>query len=77
MINLMNPQARQHRRIAEQIAANFKVAQPWLSRSVTVADALAERRPVWRKTTSRNAAVQWRTLCETLLRDYGVLPVED
>lgn len=73
VINLMNPQARQHRRIAEQIANNFKVASPWLNRSVAVADALAERRPVWRKTTSRNAAQQWRTLCEHLLTDYGVL----
>ena len=77
VINLMNPQAKQHRRIAEQIAGNFKVAEPWLSRSVAVADALAERRPVWRKVTSRNAATQWRSVCENLLRDYGVLPALD
>lgn len=73
VLNLMNPQAKQHRRIAEGIARSFKVASPWLHRSVAVADALAERRPVWRNPSSRKAAEQWRELCEHLLIQYGVL----
>lgn len=73
VLNLMNPQAKQHRQIAERIAQNFQVAKPWLNRSVAVADALAERRPVWRNTTSKKAGEQWRTLCELLLWKYGVI----
>ena len=60
---------------AERIAQNFQVAQPWLNRSVAVADALAERRPVWRNPSSRKAAGQWRALCELLLWKYGVIEI--
>lgn len=74
VLNLMNPQARQHRRIAEQVAGIVNVASPWLSRSVAVADALAERRPVWRNAGSRKAAAQWRELCENVLVQAGVMP---
>jgi chromosome partitioning protein len=73
VLNLVNPQARQHRRIGEQISERFAVAQPWLSRSVAVAEALAERRPVWRRPTSAKAAQQWRALCDRLLIDNGLL----
>ncbi|HEX5755099.1 MAG TPA: ParA family protein [Arenimonas sp.] len=76
VLNLMNPQAKQHRRIAERIAGNFKVATPWLNRSVAVADALAERRPVWRNPSNRRAAEQWRELTGRLLVLYGVLESE-
>ncbi len=77
VLNLMNPQAKQHRRIAERIAHNFTVATPWLHRSVAVADALAERRPVWRNPSSRKAAEQWRALCEQLLWQYGVIEMTE
>lgn len=77
VLNLMNPQAKQHRRIADSISRNFKVAAPWLNRSVAVADALAERRPVWRNSSNRRAAEQWRELTGRLLVQYGVLETED
>jgi len=73
VLNQMNPQARQHRRIAEQVAGIVSVATPWLHRSVAVADALAERRPVWRSPRSRKAAAQWRELCENVLVQAGVM----
>lgn len=76
VLNLMNPQAKQHRRIAERIAGSFKVATPWLNRSVAVADALAERRPVWRNPSNRRTAEQWRELTGRLLVLYGVLESE-
>jgi len=73
VINLVNPQARQHRITAAHIAGNFTVLMPCLNRSVAVADALSERRPVWRKPSSKKAAAQWRELCDNLLTQYGVL----
>lgn len=66
VLNLMSPQGRQHRRIAERIASSVDVLEPWLNRSVAVADALAERRPVWRGGSAK-AAAQWRTLCDHIL----------
>ncbi len=74
VLNQMNPQARQHRRIAEQVAGIVSVASPWLHRSVAVADALTEGRPVWRNPSSRKAAAQWRALCESVLAQSGALP---
>lgn len=75
VLNLMNPQARQHRRIAEQVSGIVSVATPWLNRSVAVSDALAARRPVWRHPGSRKAAAQWRELCDQVLTQLRVLPV--
>jgi chromosome partitioning protein len=73
VLNLVNPQARQHRRIGEQISERFPVVQPWLNRSVAVAEALAERRPVWKRPTSTKSAQQWRALTGRLLVDQGLL----
>lgn len=73
VLNLVNPQARQHRRIGEQISAQFPVLKPWLGRSVAVAEALGERRPVWKRASSANAAAQWRLLCGRVLVEQGLL----
>jgi chromosome partitioning protein len=73
VLNLVNVQARQHRRIGEQIAERFPVIEPWLSRSVAVAEALSERRPVWKQPSNARAAQQWRQLCSRVLIEHGLL----
>jgi chromosome partitioning protein len=72
VLNGVNPRARQHIRITQRLSDSFRVVQPHLSRSVAVAEALSERRPVWRRPTSSKAAHEWRTLCDHLLSGYDI-----
>lgn len=70
VLNMVIKQARSHQRTAEKLAGMVNLRQPWLYRRIAVADALAERKPVWRTGKSANAAREWRELCDSLLADF-------
>lgn len=70
VLNMMVRQARSHQRIAEKLAGMVNLHRPWLHRRIAVADALAERRPVWRGGRSAEASREWRELCDALLADF-------
>lgn len=70
VLNMVIRQAKSHQRIADKLAGMVNLRQPHLHRRIAVADALAERRPVWRGGNSADAAREWRELCDALLADY-------
>jgi len=73
VINAINPRAKQHASTAKRLAAQFKVRSPHLRRAIAVADALASRRPVWRKPGNGTVANEWAVLCDELLDAFGVV----
>lgn len=77
VLNLVNRQATQHVGTARKLAQSFRVHTPWLSRRIGVSTALAERRPVWSMRNQGAAAVEWESLCDSLLDDYGLPAARD
>ncbi|MCK7593904.1 ParA family protein [Pseudomarimonas salicorniae] len=70
VLNMVMKQAKSHQRTAARLAGMVNLRQPWLHRRIAVADALADRRPVWRGGNSAAAAQEWRELCDALLADF-------
>lgn len=73
VLNMMHPQANSHARIAQRISESFRVIRPYLNRSIAVADALADCRPVWTGGRSGGATMQWRALFDQLMIEYGMV----
>jgi len=76
VLNLVNPQARHHAQIATRLEGLVSLVKPYLGRHIAVAEALAERRPVWQRGSNPNAARHWRAVCDQLLRNYAVLETD-
>lgn len=70
VLNMVMKQAKSHTRTAERLQNMVNLRQPYLYRRIAVADALADRRPVWRGGSSAAASREWRELCDALLADY-------
>jgi chromosome partitioning protein len=70
VLNMVISQTRSHQRTAEKLASMVNLRSPFLHRRIAVADALADRRPVWRGGSSAAASREWRELCDALLADF-------
>ncbi len=70
VLNMVIKQAKSHMRIAKKLGEMVNLREPFLHRRIAVADALAERRPVWRGGSSAAASREWREICDSLLADY-------
>ena len=68
VLNLVNPQASSHRAVMEALTEIYPMAAGPLYRHIAVVDALADRRPVWRRGSSTAAAKEWKDACAALLK---------
>jgi len=70
--NLVSPLAGQHKDVMAAVGAQFQARHEPIHRAIAVADALADRRPVWRNTTNSGAGSAWKKLTDGILAEAGV-----
>ncbi|MBD8525992.1 ParA family protein [Pseudomarimonas arenosa] len=70
VLNMVIKQANSHAAITKKLASMVNLRKPYLHRRIAVADALAERRPVWHGGNSPAASYEWKEICDGLLADY-------
>lgn len=70
--NLVSPLAGQHKEVMAAVGSQFPALHEPIHRAIAVADALADRRPVWRNTTNSGAGAAWKKLVDNILGQSGV-----